>query len=110
MATPKEMLLETLEDLGAEDFKKFKWYLQQQGVLEGFRAIRKSRLENADRMDTVDQMVQNYCINTIEVTRMVLGKINKNDLVENLSNTVYEPTGESLKKDMTTSQNTFRLQ
>ncbi|XP_042265081.1 NACHT, LRR and PYD domains-containing protein 3-like [Thunnus maccoyii] len=91
MATPKEMILETLEDLGAEDFKMFKWYLQQQGVLEGFRAIRKSQLENADRMDTVDQMVQNYCINTIKVTRMVLVKINQNSLLENLSNTVYEP-------------------
>ncbi|XP_071324043.1 NACHT, LRR and PYD domains-containing protein 3-like isoform X2 [Trachinotus anak] len=91
MATPKEVLLGTLEDLGAEDFKKFKWYLQQQEVLEGFPAIRKSQLENADRLDTVDQMLKTYCINTIRVLRMVLGKINKNDLVENLSNTKTEP-------------------
>ncbi|XP_073348428.1 protein NLRC3-like [Pagrus major] len=92
MATPKQVLLGTLEDLGEDDFKKFKWLLQQEGVVEGFTAIRKSRLENADRMDTVDQMVQTYCINTIKVTRMVLGEMNQNDLREKLSNTISEPT------------------
>ncbi|XP_059212123.1 NLR family CARD domain-containing protein 3-like [Centropristis striata] len=91
MATPKEVLLRTLEDLGAEDFKKFKWYLQQQEVLEGLPAIPKSRLEGADRMDTVDQMVQNYCLNTIKVTRTVLVEINQNELVKKLSNTTFEP-------------------
>ncbi|XP_073348679.1 protein NLRC3-like [Pagrus major] len=92
MATPEQVLWGTLEDLGEDDFKKFKWLLQQEGVLEGFPAIRKSRLENADRMDTVDQMVQTYCINTIKVTRMVLGQMNQNDLREKLSNTISEPT------------------
>uniref|UniRef100_A0A671TXY4 B30.2/SPRY domain-containing protein n=1 Tax=Sparus aurata TaxID=8175 RepID=A0A671TXY4_SPAAU len=92
MATPKQILLGTLEDLGEDDFKKFKWLLQQEGVLEGFPAVRKSRLENADRMDTVDQMVQTYCINTIKVTRMVLQEMNQNDLRKNLSNTISEPT------------------
>ncbi|XP_062286954.1 NACHT, LRR and PYD domains-containing protein 3-like [Scomber scombrus] len=91
MATPKELLLETLEDLRAEDFKKFKWYLQEK-MLEGFRTIRRCRLENADRMDTVDQMFQNYCIYTIKVARMVLEKTNHNDLVENLSSPAFEPT------------------
>ncbi|XP_038583517.1 NACHT, LRR and PYD domains-containing protein 3-like [Micropterus salmoides] len=92
MATQKEVLLGILEDLGAEDFKKFKWYLQQKEVLEGFPAIQKSRLENADRVDTLDQMVQNYCINTTKVIRIVLVKINKNDLMENIPNTISEPT------------------
>ena len=104
MATPEQVLLGTLEDLGEDDFKKFKWLLLQEGVLEGFPAIRKSRLENADRMDTVDQMVQTYCINTIKVTRMVLREINQNILMEKLSNTISEPIGMSLhyikKKDV----------
>ncbi|XP_023266841.1 NACHT, LRR and PYD domains-containing protein 3-like [Seriola lalandi dorsalis] len=90
MVTPKEVLLGTLEDLGEEDFKKFKWYLREQGVLQGFQAIPESRLENADRMNIVDQMFQTYCINTIKVVRMVLGKMKKNDLVENLSNSTTE--------------------
>uniref|UniRef100_UPI0037E7B08D NLR family CARD domain-containing protein 3-like n=1 Tax=Semicossyphus pulcher TaxID=241346 RepID=UPI0037E7B08D len=92
MATSKVSLLGTLEDLGAEEFKKFKWYLQQSEVLEGFPAIPKSRLENADRVDAVDQMTQTYSINTVKVTRMVLEMINKNDLAENLSKTTTEPT------------------
>ncbi|KAJ4920473.1 hypothetical protein JOQ06_012540 [Pogonophryne albipinna] len=62
----------SLEHLGKEDFKKFKWFLQQKYL--GFEGIPKSRLEDADRMDTVDQMFLNYCINTIKVTIMVLGR------------------------------------
>ncbi|XP_068564650.1 NACHT, LRR and PYD domains-containing protein 3-like [Cebidichthys violaceus] len=85
MATSKEDLFRTLEDLGAKEFKKFKWYLQQKELLEGFPPVLKCRLENADRMDTVDQMVKNYSINTIKVTRIVLVKICRNDLVEKLS-------------------------
>ncbi|XP_045915869.1 NACHT, LRR and PYD domains-containing protein 3-like [Micropterus dolomieu] len=92
MATSKVFLLGTLEDLGTEEFKKFKWYLQQSEVLEAFPAIPKSRLENAERVDTVDEMVQTYHINAIKVTKMVLGKMNKNDLVENLSKHTSEPT------------------
>ncbi|XP_022614850.1 NLR family CARD domain-containing protein 3-like [Seriola dumerili] len=92
MATPKQILLMTLEDLGAEDFKKFKWFLQQKEVLEGFPSIPRTRLENADRMDTVDLMVQTYCINTIKVTRMVLVKMNQNDLVENFTDIISVPT------------------
>uniref|UniRef100_A0A3B4YIB6 Pyrin domain-containing protein n=1 Tax=Seriola lalandi dorsalis TaxID=1841481 RepID=A0A3B4YIB6_SERLL len=91
------VLLRTLEDLGAEDFHKFKWFLQQKGVLEDLPSIPKSRLESADRMATVDLMVQTYCINTVKVTKMVLVKINQNDLVENFSHTVSEPTGKSWK-------------
>ncbi|XP_035851333.1 NACHT, LRR and PYD domains-containing protein 12-like [Sander lucioperca] len=92
MAT--SVLLGTLDDLGAEDFKRFKWLLQQRGVLEDFPAIPKSRLENADRMDTVDQMFLTYSINTFKVTRIVLVEMNQNDLVldlEKLPNTVTEP-------------------
>ncbi|KAI3363969.1 hypothetical protein L3Q82_001567 [Scortum barcoo] len=92
MTTPKEVLLAALEDLGDEDFKKFKWLLQQPEVLDGFPAIPKSRLEKADRVDTVDQMVHTFSINTIKVTKKVLGKMNQNDLMKNLSDTTSEPT------------------
>ncbi|XP_056234358.1 NLR family CARD domain-containing protein 3-like [Seriola aureovittata] len=92
MATPKQFLLMTLEDLGAEDFKHFKWFLQQKEVLEGFPSIPRTQLENADRMDTVDLMVQTYCINTIKVTRMVLVKMNQNDLVEHFTDIISVPT------------------
>ncbi|XP_059211869.1 NLR family CARD domain-containing protein 3-like [Centropristis striata] len=91
MATPQGVLLGILKDLGAEDFKEFKWFLQQQGELEGLPAIPKSQLEDVDRTTTVDQMFQTYSINTMQVTRTVLVKINQNELEKKLSNTSFEP-------------------
>ncbi|XP_013890116.1 NACHT, LRR and PYD domains-containing protein 3 [Austrofundulus limnaeus] len=89
MSNCKVLLLRTLEELEAEELKKFKWYLQQKGMLEKFPSIPKSRLENVDRVDLVDQMVQSYCVRTIQVAKMVLKLISRNDLVENFN--VPEP-------------------
>ncbi|XP_059212365.1 NACHT, LRR and PYD domains-containing protein 12-like [Centropristis striata] len=75
MATPDEEILSILEDLGDEDFEKFKWFLQ--GKLGGIEAIPKSRLENANRIKTVDQMIQTYSINATDVARTVKEKINQ---------------------------------
>ncbi|XP_071378736.1 protein NLRC3-like [Centroberyx affinis] len=91
MTTDKEKLLDTLEDLRDEEFKKFKWFLPQAEIPKGFPAIKKSRLEKADRQDTVDQMVQTYNQHSLEVTKKVLMKINRNDLVQSLSNTSSAP-------------------
>ncbi|XP_071388900.1 NACHT, LRR and PYD domains-containing protein 3-like [Centroberyx affinis] len=91
MATDKVKLLETLEDLGDEELKIFQWFLQQDDILEGFPAIKKSKVENANRQDTVDQMVQTYNQHSLEVTKKVLMKINRNDLVQSLSNSSSEP-------------------
>uniref|UniRef100_A0A3B5BE52 Pyrin domain-containing protein n=1 Tax=Stegastes partitus TaxID=144197 RepID=A0A3B5BE52_9TELE len=88
-----QFLLQTLQDLGAEEFKEFKWYLWQKGALEDFPSIPKCELENTDRMDTVDEMLKTYCINTIKVTVMVLKKMSKNDLVQNIPETMKEPAG-----------------
>lgn len=98
METHPAVLLQTLEDLGDEDFKKFKWYLYQKGALEDLPAIPKGRLENANKMDTVYQMVQTYCGNVCKVVRMVLEKMNMNDLVEIFSKTISEPTGKSRRE------------
>ncbi|TDH15503.1 hypothetical protein EPR50_G00032210 [Perca flavescens] len=98
METPQEVVLRTLQDLGAEDFETFQWYLQLNGALEDFPAIPKSKLENVNRVTTVDQMFSTYSMNTIKVTRIVLVKMNQNELVKNLSNlsdTISEPAGKS---------------
>ncbi|XP_071399234.1 protein NLRC3-like [Centroberyx affinis] len=99
MATPVELLLGTLEDLDNEEFKKFKWFLQQADILEGFPAIPKSRLEKADRLDIVDQMVQTYSEYTLDLTKEVLRKINRNDLVQHLSNTPAQHPKHRLKSN-----------
>ncbi|GLD56897.1 NACHT, LRR and PYD domains-containing protein 3-like isoform X1 [Lates japonicus] len=64
--TREELLLRALKDLGDNELKEFKWYLQKSEVLERFPVIPKSRLDKADRTDTVDQMLQTYCENTLE--------------------------------------------
>ncbi|XP_051812172.1 NACHT, LRR and PYD domains-containing protein 3-like [Acanthochromis polyacanthus] len=93
MTTPQEILLRTLEELGKEEFDKFKWYLNQEGVLEDFKSIPKSRLEEANRVNTVDQMVQIYgTTNAIKVTEKVLMKMKKTELVRKISKTIKECT------------------
>ncbi|XP_047426345.1 NLR family CARD domain-containing protein 3-like, partial [Mugil cephalus] len=82
----KELLFRTLEELGHEEFSQFKWYLQQPDILEGSMFIPKSHLDDADRQKTVDKMVENYSLQSVEVLKKTLGKIKRNDLVEKLSN------------------------
>ncbi|KAG8010923.1 hypothetical protein GBF38_013756 [Nibea albiflora] len=78
------VLLEILEDLTDSEFQKFKWYLGFP-VLEEYQAIRRSRLERANRLDIVDLMVQTYNIHgALKVTRKVLMKLSRSDLVHQL--------------------------
>ncbi|XP_032364377.1 E3 ubiquitin-protein ligase TRIM39 [Etheostoma spectabile] len=77
-------LFNALEDLGGVDFMKLKWYLQQE-VLEGFQPIKVSKLENAERQDIVDVMVNTYRLDgALKVAKKVLEEINRNDLVQSL--------------------------
>ncbi|XP_030001387.1 uncharacterized protein LOC115427121 [Sphaeramia orbicularis] len=94
METPKEMLLGSLRELFSEDFKMFKWYLHQGDILNqnGFSAIPKSKLENADKLDVVDLMDQTYDANIIKVATMVLVKMKRNDLVKTHFKKTSEPT------------------
>ncbi|XP_035856457.1 E3 ubiquitin-protein ligase TRIM39-like [Sander lucioperca] len=84
-------LFNTLEDLKEEEFKKFKWCLQQD-ILEGYQRIKESKLENVERQDTVDEMVKTYQLQgALKVTKKVLEKINRNDLVQSLPDTSSGP-------------------
>ncbi|XP_068193361.1 NACHT, LRR and PYD domains-containing protein 12-like isoform X2 [Antennarius striatus] len=83
MASQVEFLLGVLQDLGNEELKNFQWFLRQADIIEGFPAIPKSLLEQANRLDTVDQMVQTYGLpGAQQITVEVLKKISRNDLVE----------------------------
>ncbi|XP_029903843.1 NACHT, LRR and PYD domains-containing protein 3-like, partial [Myripristis murdjan] len=87
MATLREQLLDVLKDLVEDDLKEFQWFLQDPEIMKPFPAVPKSKLEKVDRLDTVDLMVQTYGKDTVEVTKKVLSKMNKNDLVQRLSGT-----------------------
>ncbi|XP_032366282.1 NACHT, LRR and PYD domains-containing protein 12 [Etheostoma spectabile] len=99
METPQEVVLRILEDLGAEDFEKFNWHLQQEGALNDFPAIPKSKLEKETRLNTVEMMLQTHSIKIIDVTRIVLKKMNLNDLVKKLPchGEVNTPEGEEIR-------------
>ncbi|XP_035849881.1 pyrin-like [Sander lucioperca] len=85
-------LFNTLEDLKEDEFKKFKWYLQQPNILEGYQSIKVSMLEDAERQDTVDVMVNTYHLHgALKVTKKVLEMINRNDLAQSLPDTSSGP-------------------
>uniref|UniRef100_I3KS54 NACHT domain-containing protein n=1 Tax=Oreochromis niloticus TaxID=8128 RepID=I3KS54_ORENI len=101
-STREELLLRALKDLGDNELKEFKWYLQKSDVLERFPIIPKSKLDKADRPDTVDQMLQTYCENVLEVTKKVLRKLDRNDLVQILIDPNAEPEAETVLAILTT--------
>uniref|UniRef100_A0A3B4T2J3 Pyrin domain-containing protein n=1 Tax=Seriola dumerili TaxID=41447 RepID=A0A3B4T2J3_SERDU len=66
-----------------EDFKRFKFFLRENDILKGRKTLRRADLEKADRLDTVDLMVQTYKRDeALEMTKDILRRINRNDLVE----------------------------
>uniref|UniRef100_A0AAY5ER91 NACHT, LRR and PYD domains-containing protein 12-like n=1 Tax=Electrophorus electricus TaxID=8005 RepID=A0AAY5ER91_ELEEL len=78
-----KLLLDILEELKIEDLKKFQWHLSNS--VEDDKRIPKSHLENTDRLDTVDKMVQKYGPDgAVEITLDILKKMNHNQLAETL--------------------------
>ena len=78
-------LLNILEDLNDEEFKKFKWSLKYEKVGD-IPPIKQSQLCEAKRQDVVDLMVQNYKLSgAVEVIKNILKMIRRNDLVGNIS-------------------------
>ncbi|CAG5965460.1 unnamed protein product [Menidia menidia] len=74
----KFWLLGALEDLDSRELKLFHWLLQTANESrDGFQPIRKSRLEHADRLDTVDLMVQAYAAGAGEVARSLLQQVER---------------------------------
>ena len=82
METLEEHILECLEFLGDDEFKKFQWHLQKPVNLEGLQPLPKSLLKEADRMDTVDLITDHYPSKEMQIIINVLKKIKRKDLVE----------------------------
>uniref|UniRef100_A0A8C2Z538 Pyrin domain-containing protein n=1 Tax=Cyclopterus lumpus TaxID=8103 RepID=A0A8C2Z538_CYCLU len=94
--SPKEDLLNTLEDLRDDEFKDFHWHLQQHDILEGYQPVRVCKLEKAERRDTVDLMLNTFKRHgALKVTKKVLEKLNRNDLVQILTDASSGPEGQS---------------
>ncbi|XP_029596121.1 uncharacterized protein LOC115178876 isoform X1 [Salmo trutta] len=77
------LLLDILEELSRSDLKTFQWYINK-GV-EEFPSISEGQLEDADRLVTVDRMVQSYCDEgAVKITLEILRKMGRNNLAEEL--------------------------
>lgn len=79
MAEVRHLLLDTLNKLTADDFKQFKWFLRNNAE------IPQNKLEAADRMETVDLLVQFFPQEAQNVAIQTLRGIFRNDLVQHLS-------------------------
>ncbi|KAM9363818.1 uncharacterized protein ABDE67_020236 [Symphorus nematophorus] len=91
----KQILFQTLDELGQDEFKCFKWFLKDER-LEDSSTIPSSKLEKAKTWETVDLMTQNYTPpGAVEVTKEVLKKIKRNDLVPRLEPTDVSDVGQT---------------
>ena len=87
MTRVKEKLLETLEELCLGEIEQVKWWLQNL-QMKDLPRIPGVRIERADSaVDLVALMVEICGQQAVEVTREVLMKMNRMDLVQSLSNT-----------------------
>ncbi|XP_078100585.1 caspase b-like [Sander vitreus] len=72
------VLRDILRDLNDNDFNAFKWHLRI------MTDIPRSDLEPADRLRTVDLMIQYHRQDAVNMTMDSLRQIPRNDLVERL--------------------------
>ncbi|XP_049900340.1 pyrin-like isoform X4 [Epinephelus moara] len=78
------LILDTLDELGTDDFKRFRWNLTQP-VLDGCQPIRKGHLENADKQDTISRMIDSYGEQTaVNITVEILRRMNYNNAAQKL--------------------------
>nr|XP_040048327.1 NLR family CARD domain-containing protein 3-like [Gasterosteus aculeatus aculeatus] len=84
MEKVKEDIIKMLKELKEDEFKDFKWYLENNSSPEDLRKIPACDLENADRRQTVDLMVWCYDTDSVQVAREVLKKIPRMDLLDKL--------------------------
>ncbi|XP_042279673.1 uncharacterized protein LOC121905493 [Thunnus maccoyii] len=95
MTRVKEKLLETLEELCLGEIEQVKWWLQNL-QMKDLPRIPGVRIERADStVDLVDLMVEIFGQQSVEVTREVLMKMNRMDLVQSLLDTSSGSKGPS---------------
>ncbi|XP_061587355.1 pyrin-like [Cololabis saira] len=55
-----KLLLETLNEMGKDDFETFRWYFYQENILDGCQHIPRGIIETADRKMLVTEMTNRY--------------------------------------------------
>ncbi|KAF4118088.1 caspase b-like [Onychostoma macrolepis] len=83
------VILDALQELLDAEFKEFKWHLSNSGTQDNY--IPRGRLENTNRHDVVDLMVQQYKVSDAgKIAIRVLRKIKQNDLADQLKGKLQE--------------------
>uniref|UniRef100_A0A674KD62 Pyrin domain-containing protein n=1 Tax=Terrapene triunguis TaxID=2587831 RepID=A0A674KD62_9SAUR len=84
--TLRDHLLLTLEDLGEDELKKFKFKLHEMPLKEGYEHIGRGTLKKVDVIDLTDKLISCYEGNyAVEMTVEALKSINERDLAEKLA-------------------------
>lgn len=82
-----QMILDVLDELSADDFKRFQWNLTLP-IMDECQPIRKVHLESATRQDTVTKMIGSYGEKSaLELAVAVLKKMNHNNAAQQLMST-----------------------
>lgn len=82
----RPQILKILEHLDNDEFKKFKWMLENQQPND---FITKHALDGATREDTVNLLVERYPSEYCEILRTVLEECGRNDLATQLLSCEY---------------------
>ncbi|XP_065447301.1 up-regulator of cell proliferation-like [Chrysemys picta bellii] len=84
--TVTDLLLETLEELGKDDLKRFKWKLKEIKVENQYNNIPWGKLETARPVDVAKELLNYYGEHyRVEVTIQVLRSIHRRDLTDRLT-------------------------
>lgn len=88
MGSARDNILQELEDLTADEFKKFKLKLQSAPVREGYGRIPRGKLQGMDVMDLTDGLVSTYTESYgVELTVQVLESMGLQEQAVRLRNT-----------------------
>ncbi|ROL51219.1 NACHT, LRR and PYD domains-containing protein 6 [Anabarilius grahami] len=95
MASVKDLLKKSLDELEEAELKKFRWHLRNDN-----ENISKSDMENADRLKTVDKMVECFGPEeAVKITVEILRKMNQNNLAEQLENKLKQGKSDCSKAE-----------
>lgn len=89
--TLEDHLLEAVEGLGKEDWKKFKYKLKHYKLKPGYNHIPWMILEEAERLEVVEEMTDHFGTRYgVEIAVDVLNAINKRKHADDLSQALRE--------------------
>ncbi|KTG01686.1 hypothetical protein cypCar_00032817 [Cyprinus carpio] len=95
MASDKVLLLNSLKDLREAELKEFQWHLKND-----HESISESEMEKADRLKTVDKMVECFGPEeALKITVKILKKMNQNSLAVELENKHKQGQAEDRNED-----------